>query len=541
MTISSPPSPVQADEQQHPSPQPSRPPIPEEMLQDRMPEWFRIRPAGFLFAIFLGIIFVFFNARRLYHSDLWGHLAYGRLLTTNGSLPLTEPFLPTAEGVPLVDTAWLSQLIGYTAWQAVGAAGIRCLFGILVTFTCGVILHVVYRKTQSWLWSVIAVVGLLALEWQPWLVVRPQAAGLACFALLICWTLPRQRSSADYWRVPLLMMLWSNLHGSFPCGLVLLVAVATGGFFDAWRRSGRLGHALRTHAFLHPAILFSLALIATLINPYGLRLHATVLSFGNHPNLGNLIEWQPLTLRMKQGMTAAFAALTLAIFYRCSPRRIACHELLLLTGFGLPALWTSRMLVWWAPIAACLIGIHGHAIQRAHARRRRPGQLTRPLAAPPDRRSLWTVCSLGIVFISVSLTPLLVQLKTGKRQPLEEAVSPQTPVAAVQYLNERQELPPGPVFASFGMSDYLAFASRGLRPFVTSHVHLIPEEIWQDHLTATRSPENAAEILDRYGINILLIDSRADASLLRSVRKNSAWQEVFSDNRSVILLRSQPI
>ena len=73
------------------------------------------------------------------------------------------------------------------------------------------------------------------------------------------------------------------------------------------------------------------------MNPYGINLYGEVLTFSSNENLTSLVEWEPLTLRMKQGRAAAVAALTIIVAYRISPRRISMTEILLLAGLGLGA------------------------------------------------------------------------------------------------------------------------------------------------------------------------------------------------------------
>ncbi len=75
----------------------------------------RTTPAFPLLALPIGLAFLALSSLPLWHTDLWGHLAYGRFIWQAGSIPATEPFMPLSRGVELVDTAWLSQVIGFLA------------------------------------------------------------------------------------------------------------------------------------------------------------------------------------------------------------------------------------------------------------------------------------------------------------------------------------------------------------------------------------------------------------------------------------------
>ena len=61
---------------------------------------------------------------------------------------------------------------------------------------------------------------------------------------------------------------------------------------------------LRDAALWRWFLLTQLAAAAVLMNPYGLGLYLEVLSFAGNSNLQDLVEWDPLNIRMRQGQTA---------------------------------------------------------------------------------------------------------------------------------------------------------------------------------------------------------------------------------------------
>ena len=85
------------------------------LLEDKMPMWFRTPRHACGFALVISVAYWFFSILPIWHTDVWGHLSYGRFIWNAKSLPATEPLLPLSQGIPFVDTAWLSQLIGYGA------------------------------------------------------------------------------------------------------------------------------------------------------------------------------------------------------------------------------------------------------------------------------------------------------------------------------------------------------------------------------------------------------------------------------------------
>ena len=94
----------------------------------------------------------------------------------------------------------------------------------------------------------------------------------------------------------------------------------------------------------------------------------------------DLVEWQPLTLQMRQGQAAAVVAVASIAAYWLTPRRISATELILLVGLGVAMLRGSRMIVWWAPLAAYFLAVHSGAIWKRYRHHRlllRTGYLDR--------------------------------------------------------------------------------------------------------------------------------------------------------------------
>src|SRR5260370_39304723 len=72
--------------------------------------------------LLLAPVFVFIacGIDRNYQTDLWHHLARGRVLATEGNLLDEDRFTYTVHGTRFQDVNWLSQLAFYGLYQAGG-------------------------------------------------------------------------------------------------------------------------------------------------------------------------------------------------------------------------------------------------------------------------------------------------------------------------------------------------------------------------------------------------------------------------------------
>ena len=508
------------------------------VLQDRVPHKLKASPVAAGFAAAFGLLYLFLCYSPIWHTDIWGHLSYGRWMAQAGQVPTTEPLVPLARGVPFVDTAWLSQWLGYLAIDRWGPPVIQSAYALAVTLMAGVLAVTIYRRTQRVPPTVFGTLTFGWLNYQPLSIQRPQLAGMLCFMLLFCWLTSARWRSWHWVAVPALFALWANLHGSFPVGLILIALLAIGTAVDAGRRLTESAAALRFRPAVRLLLLLELAAVAALLNPYGIGIYAETLTFSSNPNLSDLIEWDPLTVRMPHGVAAAAVTALLALAYRMSPRRVRLSEGLVLAVFGGLALWHSRMLVWCSIPAAYYLGLHVGAIWK-HKEEAAP--------KPFKRGGRWTVITVGIAWICFAYTPFGFVLLHGPPQPGPEAeqqfrrsVSRHTPVSAVAYLADRGL--PAPLFNTYEWGDYLLWAGPPDNPpFVNSHAHLIPEEIWGDYMAIAHGEEGWEFGLDRYGINTVLLDQRVRGPLIDSFKRSERWKLEYEDDVAAIFVRHELI
>ena len=521
------------------------------VLEDRMPEWFRSTRTFAGLSVMLLVVFLFLNYRPLWHTDLWGHLAYGRLIRESGLGVLygNEPLMPLAEGIRFTDTAWLSQVIGFLAYESLGISALQFLFAFSVTLCLGLLTWRFYRRTESALVTVLGLVMFVVVAWQqmfvnapsvfvPSALIRPQLAGWVCFIALFV-ALTSRRWHKSYWAlIPLLFAVWANLHGSFLVGLTLLGCLLLGRAIDIERRTKKLGAILKDPMTQRYFFLLELSAVAVLLNPYGLGIYSAVLEVSNHPNMQNLVEWDPLTLRTNQGSWTGFAALVLVFVYRWSPRRVQSAEVLLLAGFGGLTLYYSRFLIWWAPLAAYYLVLHGNPILKED-------RAKQPVPKPEKKTSLNTVVCFGLLWIVFAITPFGSRVIHQREPDFSKSVGPLTPVRAAEYLKQRaaeNTLPPGLIFNSYQWGDYLLWTAPGQRQvFVSSHVQFLPETVWAHYFDVVNLNLGYDRILAGYGVNVVLLSKSMHRRTIDRLREDGPWRTDYEDDRAVILVRGNPI
>lgn len=219
------------------------------------------RSTLFLSLLVLALAFVTasFPAR---NSDLWFHLAAGRLLAQR-QLPFgADPFSYTSEGY-WVNHAWLFDLGAYGLYGLDEGA---CLVAVkALCFTALVALLLRVRRCPAAVWLPPVCTALVVLCASPRLLVQPALASYCLFGLTF-WLLWRRHAAAPGeapppgWPLFVVFVLWVNVDEWFLLGPVLVALFCLG---------ERVGGRAPTPYWLVPATL-----AVCLLNPHGWRAFA---------------------------------------------------------------------------------------------------------------------------------------------------------------------------------------------------------------------------------------------------------------------------
>ena len=335
--------------------------------------------------------------------------------------------------------------------------------------------------------------------------------------------------------MPLMYGLWANIHGSFSMGLLLMGLTGIGRFCDVLVISKSLRIALLDPEFQRTTLLTQLCAAAALLNPSGFAIYPEVFNVAGNPNINSMFEWDALTLRSAQGQSAAAAALLAFMAIKLSPRRLHCGEMLAFVLTGLLAMWSGRMLNWWAPIAGIVTGTHLIASMR-----KTTAWLKNPQPGKPT--GLWTVVSLGLVWILFAFTSFGVKVIHGRVPDAQRLVSSETPLATVEFLNSEENLPGGIAFVPAEWAGYVMNSGRNsVEPMVNLHVHVTPEQVWNDYMRLVNGASEWKSLMDEYGINMAVIDKDRQPGLVQRIRESADWSATYEDSQAVVFLRNKEI
>ena len=452
-------------------------------------------------------------------ADTYWHVGVGRWMLAHWTVPGTDLFSHSYGGAPWVAHEWLAEVLYAGAYMLGGWGAVVVLAAAAFASALAILCRFLLRHLEP-IYALLAVAAAASLA-APHLLARPHALILP---LLIGWcvVLVRAREEGRGPALPwvLLLVLWANLHGSFPLGLGLAAVFALEALLAAQSRIQRYQVLRSWGGFL------LLAFLGMLVTPHGVGGLHHVFYLQGMSITDTISEWrspnfhylQPLEFWL---MVAAAAAFSRGL--RLPPVRLAL--LLGLLHLALRHARHAEILGLLAPIVvAQSIGAQWCSQPRGAGQAEALDRFFRSLAAPAKPMAV------VLVFVGFSLLSWVTV-----RLDLLHPASDMTPQAAVQAALEAN--PPGPVLNAFEFGGYLIF--RGIPVFVDGRADLYGDRFLSDYLAAIKlnSPERLVQLLDQYRIGWTLLPPGAPAIAL--LDRLPEWRRVYADQVSVVHVKEQ--
>ena len=153
--------------------------------------------------------------------DFWWHMAEGRDIWAQHSVPQFDSFSWTRPGRAVFDQSWLAQFAFYLQWQIGGLPFLIISQTLLVLASYAALLRLAIQRAQILKIDIArtqqsAALVLLAatlVSFDNWLL-RPQTYAIPLFvAFLSVLETYRRGQARALWALPILMILWVNTHG----------------------------------------------------------------------------------------------------------------------------------------------------------------------------------------------------------------------------------------------------------------------------------------------------------------------------------------
>jgi len=481
----------------------------------------------------LVVLLVFLMASRTpADPDMWWHLRAGEE-TIQAGRPLTVDTMTfTHFGDKWVNHSWLGEVVLYLFYDLGGYFGLSLYLALIASAT----MLVLYRSLDGSPLMRAAVIVLTCLVISPVWSPRPQQFSLLFFAGINAWLLKYlSHDKVKFWPLPLLFILWSNLHGGYSFGFMLLGITIAGMIFDqvlrphsaegmSWREIGRL------------CDWTAISLLAVLINPNGLSTWQIPFQTVGVEVTKYIQEWESLDFHQLSNLPYLVLLFGCFVTMGMSEKRATGVELAGLTLFGILSLTAQRMMGIFGLFAAVVFARHFRGsveLVTANIKMTRIGQRwfnwihTRSAKAvrPGFRKALnltlvAVLAMAGLIKLAIASHPIMV----------DKAVNAYYPVKAVDMLKQIGEK--GNLLSDYGWGGYLDWRLRDFPVYLDGRADLYSDEEFFEWLDLIEAKPGWEEKLGSFKVKYILLPP--EMKLVEAAELQN-WQVLFQDETSVLL------
>ena len=464
--------------------------------------------------------------RRGGDADFFAHLRTAQAIVDMRGLPAHEIYTYTANNATWVDHEYGTELLLFGVPNFLGGkAAVSIVFGALISAGFLLILARINVQRPPALVSALALIlGAAAAVgiWGP----RAQIITFTFACLTLYWIeLFLSRRSRWIYALPVVMVVWANMHAGFIFALFLvLLAAASELVLWAVNRRDR-PHLLAARTL---GLVLAVSAVAALINPYGVQLYDYIWRTESSNALPQFVtEWLSPNFHHLNMLPFELSILLLIVglfFYRPG-----LHQLVLTVATLALALQAVRHIAIFVAAATPVIAwSYGEAWRRFSVDTR----LRSFLAA--RRRDLQALTVVALAAAAIGVAAFIADA-LGKQ---DSATAANFPVVASDWLAAHPDVGTR-MFDEDGWNGYLSYRFYPLpnrRVFILSDPTLVGDRLMNDYLDIATLQPDWQDVLNRYGVDYVMYEP--NTALGSALDLTSTWRRVYSDPLAAIWVRS---
>lgn len=496
---------------------------------EQIPTIFRLKTIYYILPFWT--ITILSLASNMSYPDLGHFIKSGEIMIKNKAILKHDVFTHTFNGLQYINSGWLSQVL-IAFCEKVGGLKLFIFLKLsLLLTTIGIIYHFILKMTRHYKIAFIFILFAVALGFTNWNM-RPQIFAIPIFAFFYSYLYRTKTiSNSSILFLALLMILWVDLHSSFPLGIILVGVFLLGETTEKYYSRRSIKDLIKDSRLKRLLFLLIILTSVTVINPYGIEIWKDMWANASISQARS-VEWRPITMNYFAGYCFVISIVISSIILKYSKRRTTITDAMLLLTFLLFAFKAFRMILWWGIVASPILAAHFCSIEPVWKRISMPKT---ELKSENECLPLNILLLIIMVITAISFLPWLRPYHPIKR--LRTLVDPKrSPINIVNYI--RKENLRGNMYNNANWGSYLIWRLwPEYKVFADNRLHLIPEEIWKDCIDVHCGQANWEQILDKYKISFVVLSKKDNERTIEFIGNHPGWEKVYEDEVGAVFVR----
>ncbi|MEK7500036.1 MAG: hypothetical protein AAB649_05525, partial [Patescibacteria group bacterium] len=161
--------------------------------------------------------------------DIFGNT--DKIISETKQIPRTNMFSYTYPDFPFINHHWLSEVIFYQVQKQMGDDALLVMRNMAMYIALAVCMYTAYKQGAKKEWIAYTIL-VVALAYADRTLIRPELFGFVLFSLLVWFLIRLPKSWYWYVSIPVILVLWINLHLTFVFGVMTALLIVFKTKFD---------------------------------------------------------------------------------------------------------------------------------------------------------------------------------------------------------------------------------------------------------------------------------------------------------------------
>lgn len=496
-------------------------------MSERLKSWLLPSVADVFFvSVFLYLATSGDKGKLLGDGDTGYHIRAGDYIINTLSIPKNDIFSHITPTLPWTAHEWLAEVLMAILHQFGGLSAVVVAFSLLIAIAVRIFFHCTRAAGNNLMLTLIATIMFVALA-KSHLLARPHIFSL--IILLVWYQILddfQYRQKNRLWILPLLMVIWVNLHGGFIIGLVLLGVYCSGNYFLRFTDK-REWEIIGKDRAIKLAMIFGIAIITCLANPIGYKIFLFPIKLVSNKFIMDHVS-EFLSPNFHEIQPFKYLLLLMIVLFANSKKKPNFIEIVLTILFTSMSLTSIRYIPLFAVITipvllryiepGCLVNfpkVESFFLKRVD-------NIT--LIDSSAKGYFWTATSVLVIILLTAQGALTHSLSSEKK-----------PLAALEFL--RKNPVSGNMFNNDEFGDMVIYTSHlHYKVFIDGRLDMYGSEKLKEYAKVIYFEPGWETVLEKYKISWIFFDTNSTFARFLSINKE--WKLIYSDKVASIFVQN---